>query len=98
MKYNPDIHYRRSIRLPEYDYSQEGLYFVTICCQDKICRFGKIMDGEIVLNDMGKIIKTEWDNLSKKYPDVELHEDVIMPNHFHAIIEFTTDNVGAGFA
>jgi hypothetical protein len=47
MKYNPAIHHRRSIRLKGYDYSQAGLYFVTICCQDMICRFGKIENEEM---------------------------------------------------
>ena len=42
-KYNPQIHHRRSIRLRGYDYSQAGLYFITICCQDRKCRFGKIV-------------------------------------------------------
>ena len=41
--YNPNIHHRRSIRLKGYDYSQAGLYFITICCQDMLCRFGKIV-------------------------------------------------------
>lgn len=40
---NPHIHHRRSIRLKGYDYSQAGLYFVTICCQNMLCRFGEIV-------------------------------------------------------
>jgi REP element-mobilizing transposase RayT len=45
MEYNPDIHHRRSIRLKDFDYSQEGLYFITICVQDRECLFGKIIAG-----------------------------------------------------
>ncbi|GAB6008425.1 transposase [Dysgonomonas reticulitermitis] len=90
-------HNRRSIRLFGYDYSQEGLYFVTICVQNRVCLFGKITDGEMILNDAGKIINNEWQHLKIKYPHVELHEYVIMPNHFHGIVEIT-DAVGAGFA
>ena len=45
MAYNPQIHHRRSIRLKEYDYSRAGLYFITICCQDRNCRFGDITVG-----------------------------------------------------
>jgi hypothetical protein len=41
-KYNPTFHHRRSIRLKGYDYTQAGLYFITICCQDRICRFGTV--------------------------------------------------------
>ena len=44
MKYKPDIHHRRSIRLQGYDYSQAGAYFVTICAQNRECLFGKIVD------------------------------------------------------
>ena len=43
MIYNPNIHHRRSIRLKGYDYSKAGLYFITICCEDRICRFGEIV-------------------------------------------------------
>jgi hypothetical protein len=45
MSYNPKIHHRRSIRLKGYDYSQAGAYFITICCEKKICRFGEIPVG-----------------------------------------------------
>ncbi len=50
---------RRSIRLQGYDYSQEGLYFVTICYQDRICRFGDVVNGEMILNETGKMID-QW--------------------------------------
>ena len=55
MKYNPDIHHRRSIRLIGYDYSQAGLYFITICCNERIHHFGEITDGIMKINDAGKI-------------------------------------------
>ena len=45
MKYNPQIHHRRSIRLKGYDYSQGGAYFITICCENREYRFGKIIVG-----------------------------------------------------
>ena len=45
MKFNPEIHHRRSIRLKGYDYSCEDLYFITICCYDRICVFGNIVTG-----------------------------------------------------
>ncbi|MDR2968246.1 MAG: hypothetical protein LBV32_01425 [Tannerellaceae bacterium] len=61
-KYNPNIHHRRSIRLHGYDYSQEGLYFVTICVQNRECLFGEIMDGEMILNEIGRIVKNEYQN------------------------------------
>jgi REP element-mobilizing transposase RayT len=45
-RYNSNIHHRRSIRLKGYDYSQAGLYFITICCQDRACLFGEIVGAE----------------------------------------------------
>jgi REP element-mobilizing transposase RayT len=87
MKYNPEIHKRRSIRLKGYDYSQAGLYFITICVQNRRHLFGNIQNGNIILNDAGKMIDTEWKNLKNRFPNIELHEYVIMPNHFHGILE-----------
>jgi len=57
MPYNPTIHHRRSIRLKGYDYSQAGMYFITICVQKHTCLFGKIADDEMILNDAGKMIE-----------------------------------------
>jgi REP element-mobilizing transposase RayT len=86
MPYNPIIHHRRSIRLKGYDYSQAGLYFVTICCQDKICRFGEIKNKEMVLNENGEIAYNEWVKLQKRYPHVSFDVFQIIPNHIHGII------------
>jgi hypothetical protein len=92
MIYNPNLHHRRSIRLKGYDYSQEGLYFVTICCQNKECLFGKIVDNEMILNNSGEIANDCWQQISKHFPNVILHEYVIMPNHFHGIIQIVGAN------
>jgi hypothetical protein len=51
MKYNPDIHRRRSIRIKGYDYSQAGTYFITICTKDKECLFGEVKDGKMRINE-----------------------------------------------
>jgi putative transposase len=98
-KYNPNIHHRRSIRLKGYDYSQAGLYYITICCYNRICRFGQIENGEMILNDAGKIAYDEWIDLSIRFPNFELDVFQIMPNHMHAIILLTDipAPVGAGF-
>ena len=58
-KYNPNIHHRRSIRLKGYDYSQAGLYFVTIVTKNRECFFGEIVSDEMVLNDSGVMIENE---------------------------------------
>ena len=92
MKYNPQIHHRRSIRLQDYDYSSEGAYFVTICARHRECLFGEIVNGEIVLNEYGKIAEQCWNDMPNYYDNIALDAFIIMPNHFHGII-FITDNV-----
>jgi REP element-mobilizing transposase RayT len=87
MHYNPDIHHRRSIRLKGYDYSQAGLYFVTICVQNRECLFGKITNNEMILNDAGKVVQQCWLEIPQHFPDAIFHEYIIMPNHIHGIVE-----------
>lgn len=82
-------HDRKSIRLKGYDYSKAGLYFVTLCCQDRKHRFGTIENGEMILNENGKIAHDEWFKLSERFPNMELDEFQIMPNHIHFIVELT---------
>ena len=89
--YNPNIHHRKSIRLKGYDYSKAGLYFITICVQDRKCLFGKIVGIEnfqpkMVLNDAGKIADECWLEIPKHFPNVVLHEHIVMPNHVHGIV------------
>lgn len=88
-KYNPNILHRRSIRLKGYDYSQNGLYFITICCHAKACLFGEVINGKMILNNAGKLSDKCWMEIPIHFPNVVLHEYVIMPNHVHAIIEST---------
>ncbi len=85
-KYNPDIHHRRSIRLKDFDYSQCGAYFITFCTQERLCLFGDVIDGEMVLNDAGVMIDRTWAELPKKYPGIQTESFVIMPNHIHGVI------------
>ena len=85
---NPDIHHRRSIRLKGYDYSQAGLYFITICTQNRLCLFGEIENGEMILNNAGIMIEHQWQELIYHFDNIKLHEFIVMPNHFHGIIEF----------
>lgn len=86
-KYNPNIHHGRSIRLKGYDYSKAGLYFITLCCQGRECLFEDTIDGEIVLNDAGKILNECCLAIPDYFPNVILHEHVTMPNNVHGIIE-----------
>ena len=93
MAYNPKIHHRRSIRLKGYDYSQAGLYFITICCQDRACLFGDVIDGHMQCNDAGIMVNKWYDELESKFPDIRCHEIIVMPKHFHCILE-NVGNVG----
>ncbi len=77
---------RRSIRLPGYDYSQSGLYFITICTINKICLFGNIVNGIVYPNKYGEIVKKCWIWLAIQYPYVNLDFWVLMPDHLHGII------------
>ncbi len=80
---------RRSIRLQGYDYSQAGAYFVTICTHNRECLFGEIINGDMRLNDVGRIVADSWQWLAEQYDHVLLDQYVIMPNHTHGIIIIT---------
>jgi REP element-mobilizing transposase RayT len=93
MRYDPNKHHRRSIRLKGYDYTQAGVYFVTIVTQNRACLFGDIVAGEVRLNAFGQAVAETWLWLATQYGYVELDECVVMPNHLHGIIIITeTDN------
>ncbi|MBU0570414.1 transposase [Patescibacteria group bacterium] len=77
---------RKSIRFKNYDYSLNGLYFTTICTQNRKCLFGDIVDGKMVLNGVGEILKNIWQSLPDHH-SVELDTFQIMPNHVHFIIQ-----------
>jgi REP element-mobilizing transposase RayT len=83
------IHHRRSIRLKGYDYSQAGIYFITICIQKKNCLFGEILNGKILLNDAGKMVASTWIKMPKQFNFVVLDQYIVMPNHIHGIIIIT---------
>jgi len=89
MQYNHNIHHRRSIRLKHYDYRQAGLYFITLCTQNRQCLFGHITHQKMILNTAGNSAQQCWQNIPLHYPQVRLHEYIIMPNHIHGIIETT---------
>ena len=78
-------HRRRSIRLPGYDYASAGWYFVTICCKDRAHLFGEIRNGEMVLNEAGDLVEKWWNKIPEKFPDIELGDYQIMPNHFQQL-------------
>lgn len=88
-------HHRKSLRLPGYDYSQGGTYFITICTHSREYLFGEIQNGEMKLNELGNIVHDIWKSLPQHHP-VELDAIQIMPNHVHFILLISS--VGRGIA
>ncbi len=95
MKFNPAIHHRKSIRMPEYDYAQDGGYFVTICTHNRHCLFG-IINHEMVLNPFGIVVRDSWQKTLVIRPYILLEAFVIMPNHIHGIIIIRGDGSRRG--
>ena len=83
---------RKSIRLPGFDYSQAGAYFVTICSNQRRCLFGEILDYRMEANAVGLLIAACWLRLGDDYPFIALDTWVLMPNHLHAIIWLGSNN------
>jgi len=89
---------RRSTRLEGYDYSQSGGYFVTICTHRKACILGEISGGILLPTKLGKTVKTCWLGIPDHFPNTEMDEWVIMPNHIHGIILIHDASSGEAFA
>ena len=89
MKYDPDRHRRRSIRLKGYDYRQPGAYFVTICVDRRQCLFGDVVDGHMILNQYGMVVADTYQWLCQHYSYLHTDEWIVMPNHFHAVMVIT---------
>jgi putative transposase len=87
---------RHSIRLRDYDYSQPGSYFVTICISDRRCVLGHILNGISSFNQLGIIVGEYWESIPQHFPNVFLDKYVIMPNHLHGIITINDDKERAG--
>ena len=97
--YNPKKHHRHSIRLQNYDYANAGLYFVTVCLNQRIPKnwrynanydfptFGKIENEVMTLNDAGKMVQQIWNEMPQHHNYVKPGEFVVMPDHIHGIIE-----------
>ena len=108
MEYNPNIHHRRSIRLKGYDYSQIGLYFITICLQGRACLFGEISTGKYnaTIGDIVDWVKTMttneyirgvktlgWPGFDKKLRQRNYWEYIIRDEQsYQTISEYIIDN------
>jgi len=76
----------QSHRMPGWDYSGNGYYFITIVTQNRVCYLGKILNSKMILSDFGKIVINEWYQSFKIRNELFLDEFIIMPNHIHSII------------
>jgi len=98
-KYNPEVHHRKSIRLKDYDYSKEGMYFITICTKNRECILSQIEYNnvgagfhacpeniKVIMLPIGKEIKNTIDYINNNYYNTKINNYIIMPNHIHMII------------
>ena len=94
-KFDPHKHKRHSFRVQGYDYTQQGMYFITICTFQRECLLGVVENEKMVANQMGRIVEEEWLNTPILRSNVLLDTFVVMPNHFHGIIAITSTGRGA---
>ena len=85
--------FRSSLRLQGYNYTQAGLYFVTIVTYGRKPLFGEIANGEMHLNPYGQIVQQEWERIAVVRPKIELGAFAVMPNHLHGILFFQDNGV-----
>ncbi len=98
MKSQKPLFHRRSIRLKNYDYTQAGAYYITLCSHHFQHLFGTINQGEMQLSSLGQIVQNEWLKTAIMRPTIRLGAFIIMPNHLHGILEIIeNDNKGTAF-
>lgn len=87
---------RQPLRLRDYDYSASGAYFVTISAQGRLALFGEVVNGEMCLNDAGRMVQAVWQSLPDRFPGWFIDVCVVMPDHFHGILirEETLHGIG----
>jgi len=82
---------RKALRMKGFDYSSNGIYFITISVKGNQSLLGEVVDGAMVLNDIGLIAQKWWKWLESHYEYVYLHDFVVMPNHFHGMLQIKRD-------
>ena len=96
-----DLPRRKQIRLPNYDYSSPGAYFVTICTQGQRCILSDIAVGAlheapaatVRLTEIGQIVREIIDSLPDRYPNLIVDNCVIMPNHIHLLLRIEEERL-----
>jgi len=84
-------HGRRSIRLSHFDYRRDGAYFVTICTYERATLFGSVAHGQMLLSNVGEIVRDCWFEIPPHFPNVVLDQFIVMPDHLHGIIVIRSD-------
>ena len=84
---------RQSIRLRDFDYSQNGAYFVTLCTARRLCLLGNIEDGDVRLSPVGQVVRSLWQDLPRHTPGLTIDAWVVMPNHLHGIVVLSGSTV-----
>ncbi len=80
-KYRVESHRKKG-----FDYSSKGGYLITICTQNRTPFFGNIINGEMILSEIGKLAHQFWAEIPQHFPFTFLANFVIMPDHIHGII------------
>ena len=91
-----DLSQRKLQRLKNYDYSQNGVYFVTICTQNRLNLFGRIESTILILNNAGKMVLDRFTEIPEFYPGISIDNFIVMPNHLHAILMTQHDGTAQG--
>jgi hypothetical protein len=79
--------------MPQWDYSGNGIYFITLVTHNRECNLGEIVNGEMILSAFGKIVDIEWIKSFKIRNELFLDEYIIMPNHLHAIVVLNKNGI-----
>ncbi len=86
-----------SLRLPHYDYSQPGWYFITVCLRDRLRLFGEVIASEVRLSEAGSMVRAVWEGLPHRFCRLKVDSLVVMPDHVHGLLVLTSrDREAAG--
>lgn len=91
---------RKHNRLPNFDYSAPGAYFLTICTKEHKCVLGHIVGASIArpptvqLSEYGRIVEKTIQEIPKHYPAISVDHYTVMPNHIHLLLQIHTDTDG----
>jgi REP element-mobilizing transposase RayT len=84
-----------SARLQTWDYSSDGVYFITICTKNMLHYFGRVIDQKMELNEIGKLAAQYWAEIPNHFSFVEMGSFVVMPNHMHGTLIINKAGINA---